>query len=80
MGVLEDDADGIARQIEAQGRASLTSKQTWRFLHDAWFDQVNGECSRCYGSISPEEMVWTRQLAGDRCSYCQHQWEKLAAE
>ena len=79
IGALEGAAMGIARLIEARGRAFMSEKQLWRFLHDAWFDNMTGECSRCGGSLPPDEMVWAKHFAEGRCGWCQWQWDKLAS-
>lgn len=76
-GLLEPVADGIAQQLEDRGRSSLTSKQRWRFLHDAWLDHVEGECSRCGITLLPEEMVDAAEITGGLCSWCWHQWQKI---
>ncbi len=76
QGLLEPVPDGIARQLEDCGRASLSSKQRWRFLHDAWLDHVEGECSRCGSTRLPEEMVDAAEITGGLCSWCWHQLQK----
>ena len=67
-GLLDPVPDGIARQLEDRGRASLSPKQRWRFLHDAWLDHVEGECSGCGSSLLPEEMVDAAEVTGGLCS------------
>lgn len=76
-GPLEPVSDGIARQLEDRSRASLSPKQRWRFLHDAWLDHVEGECSRCGSILLPEEMVDAVEVTGGLCSWCWHQWQKV---
>jgi hypothetical protein len=76
-GLLDPVPDGIARQLEDHGRASLSSKQRWRLLQEAWLDHVEGECSRCGSTLLPEEMVDATEVTGGLCSWCWHQWQKI---
>lgn len=76
-GQLEPVPDGIARQLEDRGRASLSPRQRGRFLHDAWLDHVEGECRRCGNRLLPEEMVDAAEVTGGLCSWCWHQWQKI---
>jgi hypothetical protein len=76
-GLLESVADSIACQLEARCRASLSPRQRWRFLHDAWLDHVEGECNRCGSTLLSEEMVDAAEVTGGLCSWCWHQWQKI---
>lgn len=79
FGCLEGPAAGIARQIENQGRESLTVNQRWRFFEDGWHPYVALACE-CGQVLQPDEMVLAPQMNSGRCSYCQHRWEKLQEE
>lgn len=76
-GLLDPVPDGIARQLEDRGRASLSSKQRWRFLQDAWLDHVEGECRHCGDRLPLEEMVDAAEITGGLCSWCWYQWQKI---
>lgn len=77
---LEGAAAGIARQIEDQGRGSLTERQRWRFLEDAWFPFVEVTCDRCSETLQADDMVLAPQMHSGRCCLCQAAWEKLQEE
>ena len=76
---LEGAAAGIARQIEDQGRETLTEHQRWRFLEDAWYPFVALTCE-CGQNLQPDDMVLAPQIHSGRCCHCQHRWEQLQEE
>lgn len=76
---LEGAAAGIARQIEDQGRETLTERQRWRSIKDAWYSFVALSCE-CGQILQPDDMALAPQMHSGRCGDCQHRWEKLQEE
>lgn len=77
---LEGAAAGIARQIEDQGRETLSDRQRWTFLETGWFPFVALTCEERGERLQPDDMVLAPQMHGGRCCECQYRWEKLQEE
>lgn len=76
---LDRATSGILQLALDLGTSALSSKQRWKLLLEAWVPNVALECSRCGGTLLPEEMVIATLQEG-RCCYCDHVWQKILAE
>src|SRR5579884_2913737 len=76
FGHLEGAAHGIALQVLARGRESLTEKQEYvfqRFVADKFFRL---ECALCHGRMPTCEVVYALGMANGMCSWCSNMVSK----
>ncbi|OAE39610.1 hypothetical protein [Brucella intermedia] len=70
-------AEGITRQIIAQGHDSLSDKQKFVFERDVMSAHGLPVCEMCGESIAYENALYAIDECEGRCSSCQHSYDKF---
>ncbi len=73
-GFLEGPAQGIALQVLAQGRQSLTGRQVHVFEVFVLATYLQRQCTRCGNCIPSSEIIESWENGG-LCGWCAHREE-----
>ncbi|WP_312472561.1 hypothetical protein [Brucella sp.] len=73
-------AEGITRQVIAQGADSLSDKQKFVFERDVFKEHGTPTCENCGDSISYDDALYAIEECEGRCSSCQHSYDKFMEE